>query len=131
MRRRRLTNPQAAQAQYLDDLLREFEYPDRRFQTDPLPIIPDLVGGGGMAHVLIVSTSEPQEIRDKADYVVEENNCSTALQEIFDVIEDSQLSNGAWSIWMAGVFDLDADITAPAGAWLRGLGWTEAGGGHE
>lgn len=82
-------------------------------------------GGGGMAHILVVSDSEPQSVQSKADFVVPSSNSSTALQAAFDTVPDG--SGGRWSIWMAGRFDLDADVTAPSGAWLRGLGSSFSG----
>lgn len=75
---------------------------------------------GGMSHILIVSDSEPLEVQNKADHIVPSSNSSAALQNIFD-----SLPGGSWSIWMAGVFELDADVTVPDGAWIRGLGHTD------
>lgn len=95
------------------ELIDKFEYP-----VD-LPLSPsvDTGGGGGMAHLLIVSTSEPSDIQDKADYIVPSSNSSQPLQTIFDSI------SGAWTIWMAGIFDLDGDVTAPSACFVRGLGY--------
>lgn len=111
-------NPTYAVQETVLDLARQFQYPD----IDTFGPASQPVGGGGMAHVLIVSTTEPEDIQAKADYVVEWQNCSVALQAIFDDIDDMSGFFGAWSIWMAGVFDLDADVTAPPRAWIRGLG---------
>lgn len=111
---------EAAAYSLLWRLWRRFEIPDRgdkegrsRFGTS----------SGGMIHVTIASTSEPRLIQDKADYVVPQQNSSSVLQAIFDEINDSD-EGGSWSIWMVGVFDLDQDVIAPPGAWIRGLGYT-------
>lgn len=102
------------------DLINKFEYPDA-------------VGGGGglgqaggeagMAHVLIVSDSEPQSVQDKADFIVPASSSASFLQSIFDDIASRDI-NGSWSIWMAGRFELDDDVTAPEKSWIRGLGYT-------
>lgn len=93
-----------------------FVYPDEIGGSGPLV----LGGGGGMAHILIVSTSEPDDIQAKADHVVTQTNSSGQLQDIFDSIDD------IWSIWMAGTFHLNEDVTAPSGCWIRGLGYPGA-----
>lgn len=120
MAKRVRPRPEFAVQTRLAELLREFDYPD--LNTRPPPPI----GGddGGMAHVLIVSSSEPQDVRDKADYVVPQDDSAGPLQTAFDTIAAQQGNNGKWSIWMAGVFDLNTDVTTPSGAWIRGLGYT-------
>lgn len=124
MRRARITSGEGATRQAVLDLLNKFDYPvDRAPSSNPL-----VGGGGGMAHVLIVSDSEPVQIQAKADFVVPSTNSSTQLQTVFDTIEAQQGNQGAWSIWMAGIFNLDADVTAPDQAWIRGLGFYEASG---
>lgn len=100
---------------WLNVLLNEFEYPDA--DTLPPAIMPG--GGGGMAHILIVSTSEPDFVQQKADYVVSESNSGPELQAIFD-----SLGSDPWSIWMAGVFVINDDVTTPSTSWIRGLGYT-------
>lgn len=105
-------------------LLEEFQYPDDLGGGGP---VTPAVGGGGMAHVLIVSDSEPQQIQDKADFVIPQTSSSGRLQLAFDEISAQNGGEGAWSIWMAGVFDLDADVVAPNHAWIRGLGYTASG----
>lgn len=92
------------------------------------PIRPDLgggAGGKGMVHVVIISDSEPEEIQEKGDFIVPSSNSSALLQAAFDA-----LPGGSWSIWLAGQFDLDADVTAPSGSWIRGLGYTSVGYGQ-
>lgn len=84
-------------------------------------------GGGGMAHVLIVSDSEPADIQDKADYVIPQNNSSTKLQAAFDDI-DTRANGSVWTVWIAGQFDLDSNVSAPSPSWIRGLGYTTAAG---
>lgn len=126
MRRARVTG-ESAVYRAVKDLVDKFEYPD----LDTLPVVGEAGGGGGMAHVLIVSTSEPPEIQAKADYVVRQTNSANPLQDVFDIIEAAMGNAGHWTIWMAGVFDLDdGDVTFPTGATMRGLGWyDEALGG--
>ena len=111
MRKPRVTG-QAAVNAAVYRLINEFQYPDEKGSGGFVA-----GGGGGMAHILIVSTSEPEEIQAKADFVVPESNSSAPLQSIFDSIDDN------WSIWMAGSFELNNDVTAPAGCWIRGLGY--------
>lgn len=94
------------------EILERFEYPD----ADTLPPPFELGGGGGMAHYLIVSTSEPQSVQNKADFVVNHADSSGQLQVIFDSLPPFV------SIWMAGQFNLEEDVTAPEAAWIRGLG---------
>lgn len=119
MRPPRVTgDPIAVLGDVANRLVRKFEYPD----SDTLPPPFTLGGGGGMAHILIVSTSEPGMIQDKADYVVNQNNAAAELTAIFD-----SLATGSWSIWMAGVFNISEDVTFPSGAWIRGLGYTASG----
>lgn len=91
---------------------------DRR-ENQLLPQAVSFGGGGGMAHILIVSDTEPPEVQNKADYIVPSADSAADLQTIFD-----SLPSGSWSIWMAGVFELDDDVTVPDGAWIRGLGYT-------
>lgn len=108
----------AIMADKLNQILRRFEYPDA--DTLPPPFMAG--GGGGMAHVLIVSTSEPDFVQQKADYVVTESGAGPELTAIFDT-----LVNGPWSIWMCGRFNIATNVEAPSAAWIRGLGFTEAG----
>jgi hypothetical protein len=98
----------------VNELRNKFDYPNIDTLQNPLL----LGGGGGMAHILIVSTSEPAEIQEKADYVVNEANAAPELQAIFDSVDE------VWSIWMAGRFTLNSDVTTPIGCWIRGLGYT-------
>lgn len=79
-----------------------------------------------MAHFLIVAESEPQQIQEKADYTVPASDSAAPLQEVFDEIDDL-MNGGAFSIWLAGSFELDDDVTAPSGAWIRGLGYVGGG----
>lgn len=116
MSRRINPKPEFALQQRVEQLWERFDYPDQDVNV-PFELSG---GGGGMTHILIVSTSEPDEIQEKADFVVNESNSSAQLQSIFDSIDD------VWSIWMAGIFDLDSDVTAPDGCWIRGLGYTSA-----
>lgn len=102
------------------ELLEKFEYPDELPDIPPL----QLSGGGGMAHYLIVSDSEPVSVQAKADFVIASSNSGVSLQAAFDEINAD--SSGLVSIWMAGTFDLDVDVAPPDGAWIRGLGY--AGG---
>lgn len=121
MRRARVTG-QAAVNRAVLDLMDKFEYPDELgLGGDPIG-----GGGGGMAHVLIVSTSELPDVQAKADYVVAQSNSATQLQSVFDEI-NTDMNGGPYSIWMAGVFDLDQDVDAPVGAWIRGLGYRGGG----
>lgn len=75
-----------------------------------------------MAHILIVSDSEPDTVQAKADFVVNEVGAAGQLNGIF-----ATLDGGPWSIWMAGVFNISEDVTFPSGAWIRGLGYTASG----
>lgn len=111
-------DPTAVLGDAVNRLVREFDYPD----MDTLPPAFRGGGGGGMAHILIVSDSEPAEIQAKADYVVTQTGAAAQLNEIF-----ASLGNNPWSIWMAGTFNLEEDVVAPSGAWIRGLGYTSAG----
>lgn len=105
------------------DLITKFEYP----QLDPLFNPAVGAGGGGMAHWLIVSDSEPVAVQDKADFIVPSVNSAVLLQEAFDTIGQDV---GSVSIWMAGVYDIEDDVTAPGNAWIRGLGFiSDIGGG--
>lgn len=106
---------EAAVPDMVNKLIREFKYRD----ADTIAGNPMLGGGGGMAHILIVSTSEPQFVQAKADYVVNATNAGPQLNAIFDSLPDTP-----WSIWMAGVFIIDEDVFTPAGSWIRGLGYT-------
>lgn len=115
---------QALINQKLEELLNKFEYPDELGGGGGL-VSP---GGGGMVHVLIVADSEPDNIQAKADFIVSSDNSATQLQTIFDSIDSQSNTAGAWSVWMAGIFELDDDVTAPARCWIRGLGYTLAGG---
>jgi hypothetical protein len=70
-----------------------------------------------MAHILVVSTSEPEAVQAKADFVVPAVNSAGPLQEIVDGFGNSG------TIWLAGIFDLDADVeVAGLGVRIRGLG---------
>lgn len=115
----RVLQREAAAYNLLWRLWRRFQIPTREKRAGAL----SLGGGGGMAHVLIVSDSEPQSVLDKADYTAPANESASYLQEIFDAIATQQ-GSGDWSIWMAGIFDLDDDVTTPNGASIRGLGYT-------
>lgn len=112
--------PDAVLGDAVNRLIRKFEYPDMdTIAQNPMP-----GGGGGMAHILIVSTSEPDFVQAKADYVVTEANAGPELNAIF-----SSLPSSPWSIWMAGRFVIEEDVVAPNQAWIRGLGYTQAGYG--
>jgi hypothetical protein len=110
----------AIMADKLNQILRKFEYPDA--DTLPAPFMPG--GGGGMAHILIVSDSEPDFVQDKADYIVTETGAGAQLNAIF-----ASIGNQKWSIWMAGRFNIEENILFPEGAWIRGLGYTTEGYG--
>jgi hypothetical protein len=110
----------AVMADKINELLRKFEYPD----ADTIAPAFQGGGGGGMAHVLIVSQSEPDFVQAKADFVVTETGAGSQLNAIF-----ASLPAGKWSIWMAGRFNVEEDIDFPDGAWVRGLGYTSAGYG--
>jgi len=58
---------------------------------------------GGMAHLLLVSTSESADVRMKADYEAPQGAASSRIRD---------LANTAWggTWWMAGVFHLDTDV---------------------
>lgn len=121
MRRARVTG-QAAVNRAVLDLLEKFDYPDE-------------IGGGlgipnddqkGMAHYLIVSTSEPTSVQAKADYLVPSSSSAVSLQAVFNEIATA--ASGQVTIWMAGTFDLDSDVAPPDAAWIRGLGYTGGGG---
>lgn len=105
----------------VDQLVNKFDYPDEAGRSSNAPLVLG-GGGGGMAHVLIVSTSESVDVQEKADFVVDESASATELQAIFDDLA------GPMSIWMAGRFTLDANVSAPSGAWIRGLGYVQSGG---
>lgn len=109
---------EAVMADKINQLLRRFEYPD----SDTIAPNPMPGGGGGMAHVLIVSTSEPDFVQQKADYIVTEANAAAELNAIFD-----SLGTQKWSIWMAGRFNCNENVDFPSGAWVRGLGYTVEG----
>ena len=116
--------PEYAVPVMVEELLNRFQYPDeigRGAEFTP-------GAGGAMAHILIVSESEPQEIQDKADFTCPAVSSSARLQDIFDSIENQTGNVGSWSVWMAGIFDLDEDVTAPPRCWIRGLGYTLTGG---
>lgn len=94
--------------------------------TGPSSPLPSTGGGGGtidlpgnakgMAHILIVSSSEPQWVQDKADFVVPSTGAGAALQGIFN-------SFAGGTVWMAGVFYLESDVTINnPGTIIRGLG---------
>lgn len=106
---------EAAIPDAINRLIRKFEYRD----ADTIPVNPMPGGSGGMAHILIVSTSEPDFVQAKADYVVNATNAGPQLNAIFASLPDTP-----WSIWMAGVFIIEEDVTTPSGAWIRGLGYT-------
>lgn len=80
-----------------------------------------------MAHYLIVSESEVDAVQEKADFLVPDSNSATLLQEAFDSIAATNDTSAVISIWMAGIFDLDSDVTPPDEAWIRGLGYNEGG----
>src|SRR5690606_24898843 len=84
----------------------------------PRPDGPVAAGGGrGMAHILIVSTSEPESVQAKADFVVPAVNSAGPLQEILDGF--------VGTAWLAGMFDLETDLSVSwHGTRLRGLGYT-------
>src|SRR5690606_23227923 len=70
----------------------------------PRPDGPVVAGGGrGMAHILIVSTSEPESVQAKADFVVPAVNSAGPLQEILDGF--------VGTAWLAGMFDLETDLS--------------------
>ncbi len=93
----------------------------RRLPDYQAPSTMDPGGGGGMAHILIVSTSEPQSVQAKADFVVPSSNSSTALTAIIDGFGNSG------TIWMAGKFELDSDVSVWGnGVRIRGLGDTDS-----
>ena len=58
---------------------------------------------GGMAHLLLVSSTESEDVRTKADYEIPEGTASSRIGD---------LANTAWggTWWMAGVFYLDTDV---------------------
>lgn len=118
MKPRRPKTPYAVE-QAVYDLIHKFEYPDVDTQNVAAPA----TGGKGMAHILIVSTSEPIEVQEKADFRVQQDNAGTQLNSIFSTLPASGIG---WSIWMAGQFNLDVDVTFPSRAWIRGLGYTHA-----
>ena len=73
-----------------------------------------------MAHILIVSTSEPEAVQAKADFVVPAVNSAGPLQEILDGF--------VGTAWLAGIFDLETDLFVSGnGTRLRGLGSTDVG----
>jgi hypothetical protein len=91
------------------------EFARRRRPRPDGPVVAG--GGGGMAHILVVSTSEPEAVQAKADFVVPAVNSAGPLQEIVDGFGNSG------TIWLAGIFDLDADVeVAGLGVRIRGLG---------
>lgn len=119
MKKPRLTGEAVIPAK-IRELIEKFEY--------PVDLVPDpgtfTGGGGGMAHYLIVSDSEPTDVQDKADFLVAQSNSGVQLQEAFDAI-DAAVS-APCSIWMAGIFNLNIDVSPPASAWIRGLGYAGA-----
>lgn len=124
MRRARITG-QAAVNRAVNDLLNKFEYPDELGGGG------GFIGGGGagMAHVLVVSDSEPTDIQRKADYVVPSSNTAVPLQSALDAIGGRVTSEG-WTIWIAGYFDVGDDVTFPSGVYVRSLGAAFEGDGE-
>lgn len=112
-------DPEAIMATAIERLQREFEYP---FLIPP-GTPPNQGGGGGMAHYLFVSTSEPAEVQAKADFVIAQDNAGPMLQGVFDSLPATPMS-----LWFAGIFNIGTtDITFPSRAWIRGLGYTTPG----
>ena len=74
-----------------------------------------------MAHVLVVSTSEPPDIQSKADIIISQTGGAATFQAFVD-----GLPLGPWSIWVAGVFNLDGATMDFGEHWVRGLGYTQA-----
>lgn len=107
---------QLAVVESVNKLAREFKYRDADTQTPAF----QGGGGGGMAHILIVSDSEPDTVQAKADFVVNEVGAAGQLNGIF-----ATLDGGPYSIWMAGRFIVDENVDFPSGSWVRGLGYTE------
>lgn len=115
-----IVQPDAAIASAVAGLLTKFDYADE-FGGDGGFLTPG--GAGGMAHILISSTSEPDFVQNKADFRVSADESAGQLQDVFDwVIE--QDGTGQWTIWMVGNFYLEADIFLPHGSYIRGLGET-------
>src|SRR5690606_22482610 len=113
----RVVTPGAAMAESVEFLLKQFsELPKEAREVFTGGLGPD----GGMAHLLLVSTSEPGYVQEKADYIIPENASSARIQEIL-----YRFAGRETTVWLAGIFTLDADIEVPIGVRLRGLGYFE------
>ena len=103
----------AAMSEGVRRLLRRFRFNEEPVQEQGIALG---IGGGGMAHILIVSDSEPAEVQAKADFVVPSVNSAGPFQAAVDSIE-------AGTIWVAGIIDLEEDVTVTGLKWVRGLGY--------
>lgn len=103
----------------------------RQFQKRMLDKIGSGEGEGpdkGMAHALIVSTSEPQSIIDKGDYTIPDSDSGEPLLAAVAILRNLKAS-GQWSLWFAGQFDFsDVDEVDLAEFWIRGLGYVNVFG---
>jgi len=77
------------------------EFARRRRPRPDGPLVPG--GGKGMAHILVVSTSEPDSVQAKADHEVPQEAASSPIGDLAN-----SAYGGTW--WMAGVFHLDTDV---------------------
>lgn len=82
------------------------------------PEPPSVGGGKGMASRLVASSTADEKVKSKADFIVPSTGSAAALQLVNNEVD----AEGGGTIWLAGVFDLDIDMTIGSDVVWRGLG---------
>ncbi len=101
-------------------LMDKFDYPDREFQPQLVPILPSLgaLGGGG-APTITVAASDAFDA-SKADL-----ECTGANDDQTILLAMSELASTGGTVWLSeGTFNISGSIDFPSDeVVLRGLGW--------